>query len=282
MLKQSPQSNRLDPRGSTTSWGALVLGAVAGIVALLHPAADYVTNISPSWFVLVGIAVAVVARMFARTTGQRSVALLVTTVLLLPTAFTLSLSHLFRAVGAIPFPVDPISACVSIGAAIALLSLWFVPNPLRPSRVLRIPVPAWVPLVGIAASLSYPILKTLWAFGVDFAAPAGTVGVIDATFVGTVAVALAAVPALIIAMRWWNRPAPRWTRPVALVGGLILLSLGVSGLWAVARSSAGDAATGLLVYGGWLVWGAAILATAGRLSPTLNVHHHPSTEAITR
>lgn len=264
MPKQTPVSNR---------WGALALGlgAVAGVLALLYPAADYVADNSPSWFVLAGIAVAVVARMFARTTGQRSVGLLVATVLLLPTACTLSLSHLLRAVGAIPFPVDPISACVSIGAAIALLSLWFFPNPLKPSRDLRIPVPAWVPIVGIAASLVYPILKTLWAFGIDFAAPAGSVGVIDATFTATVAVSLAAVPALVIAMRWWNRPAPRWVRPAALIGGLILLSLGVSGLSGVARGPAEDAATGLLVYGGWLIWGAAILATAGRLSPTFSV-----------
>lgn len=249
------------------SWAALGLGAAAGVLALLHSAADYVTVNSPSWFVLAGIVVAVLARVFARTTGQRYAGLLIATALLLPTACTLLLLHLLRAVGAIPFPVDPISACVSLGAAIALFSLWFLPNPLRPARDLHVPVPAWMPLIGIAASLVYPTLKTLWAFGIDVAAPPDTVGVVDATFYITVAVSLAAVPALVIAMRWWNRPAPKWVRPVALIGGLLLLSLGVSGLWGVARSPADDPATGLLVYGGWLVWGITTLATAGRLSP---------------
>lgn len=267
MLQQTSESNRVETRGSTVSWAALGLGAAAGVLALLHSAADYVTVNSPSWFVLAGIVVAVLARVFARTTGQRYAGLLIATALLLPTACTLLLLHLLRAVGAIPFPVDPISACVSLGAAIALFSLWFLPNPLRPARDLHVPVPAWMPLIGIAASLVYPTLKTLWAFGIDVAAPPDTVGVVDATFYITVAVSLAAVPALVIAMRWWNRPAPKWVRPVALIGGLLLLSLGVSGLWGVARSPADDPATGLLVYGGWLVWGITTLATAGRLSP---------------
>lgn len=267
MLKQAPEANRMRTGGATTSWVTLGIGAVAGILALLHPAAGYVADNSPRWFVLAGIVAAVLARVFAGTMGQRYAGLLIATALLLPSACTLSLLHLLRAVGAIPFPVDPISACVSIGAAIALLGLWFLPNPLRPARDLRVPVPAWVPVIGIAASLVYPTLKTLWAFGIDIAAPPDTVEVVDATFVATVMVSLAAVPALLIAMRWWDRPAPRWMRPAALIGGLVLLSLGVSGLWGVAQSPAEDPATGLLVYGGWLIWGVATLATAGRLSP---------------
>lgn len=267
MLKQAPESNRMGTRGAATSWVTLGIGAVAGILALLHPAAGYVADNSPSWFVLAGIAVAVLARVRARTTGQHYAGLLTATALLLPTACTLSLLHVLRAVGAIPFPLDPISACVSIGAVISLLGLWFLPNPLRPARGMRVPVPAWVPVIGIAASLVYPTLKTLWALGIDIAAPPDTVGVVDATFTATVVIALAAVPALVIAMRWWDRPAPRWMRPAALIGGLVLLSLGVSGLWGVARNPVDDPATGLLVYGGWLIWGAATLATAGRLSP---------------
>ena len=258
-----PQNRKL-----TSSWVCLSIGAAAGTLAFLHSASDYVADNSPRWFVLTGVAVAVIARLSARTTGQRYAGLLIATVLLLPSACTLLLLHVLRAVGAIPFPVDLISASASIGAAIMLLSLWILPNPLRPPRDLRVSVPRWVSVVGITASLVYPTLKALWAFGTDVAAPPGTVGVVDATFTATVAVSLAAVPALPIAMRWWDRPAPRWMRSAALIGGLVLLSLGVSGLWGVARSPAGDPATGLLVYGGWLVWGTAILATAGRLSPT--------------
>lgn len=91
-----------------------------------------------------------------------------------------------------------------------------------------------------------------------------------ATFIATVAVSLAAVPALVIAVRWWKRPALRCARPLALIGGL-LLPLGISSLWGVAGSPAEDAATGLLVCGVWLIWGAAVLATAGRISPALRV-----------
>ncbi|QIN28348.1 hypothetical protein [Brevibacterium luteolum] len=264
-LQQEVSKNLDTPQ--TSSWLCLGVGAAAGTLAFFHPASDYVAHNSPRWFVLAGVAVAVIARLSARTMGQRHAGLLIATVLLLPSACTLLLLHVLRAVGAIPFPVDLISASVSIGAAIVLLSLWILPNPLRTPRDLRVPVPRWVPVVGIAASLVYPTLKTLWAFGIDVAAPPDTVGVVDATFYATVAVSLAAVPALLIAMRWWDRPAPRWMRPTALVGGLVLLSLGVSGLWGVAQSPAEDPATGLLVYGGWLIWGVATLATAGQLSP---------------
>lgn len=252
------------PAGSRIALGC---GAIAGVVALLHPAADYVADNSPNWFVPAGIAVAVASRMLARTTSQRYTGLLIATALLLPAACTLLLLHLLRLVGAIPLPLDPASAVVSVGAALALCSLWFLPNPLRPRRGLRLPVPGWVPVAGIAASLVYPTLKILWALGIDIAAPSDTVGVVDATFFATVAVSLAAAPALAIAMRWWDRPAPGWVRPVALAGGFVLVSLGVSGSWAVATGPGEGVATGLLVYGGWLLWGAAVLATAGRLAP---------------
>lgn len=251
---------------SVASWVSLGIGAASGVIALLHSAAGYVSDNSPSWFVIAGIIVAVLFRVLARTTGQRYTGLLLATVLLLPTACTLLVLHLLRLVGAIPFPVDLISMCVSVGAAIALFSLWFVPNPLAPRREARVPVPRWVPMIGIAASLVYPVLKILWATGIDVAAPPETVGVIDATFFSTVAISLAATPALAVAMRWWNRPAPAWVRPTALIGGFLLVALGASGLWAVAQDPSG-AATGLLVYGGWLLWGATVLATAGRLSP---------------
>lgn len=253
-------------RASLLRGASLGLGAAAGVVALLHPAAGYVADGSPSGFVLAGVVVAVVFGRFARTTGPRYAGLLIATALLLPTACTLLVLHLLRTVGAIPFPVDPVSALVSVGAAVALASLWFVPGPLRARSDARIPVPEWVPLVGVAASLVYPAPKVLWALGVDIAAPPDTVGVVDATFFATVAISLAAAPALAVATRWWSRPAPAWARPAALVDGFLLVALGASGLWAVARDPAG-AATGLLVYGGWLVWGSAVLATAGRLSP---------------
>ena len=260
-------SSWLQNRKLTISWVGLGIGATAGTLACFHSASDYVAENSPRWFVLAGVAVAITARLLARNTGQRYAGLLIATVLLLPSACTLLLLHLLRVVGAIPFPVDLISGSVSIGAAIMLLSLWFLPNPLRPSKDLRVMVPIWVPIAGIAASLVYPTLKTLWALGIDVAAPPGTVGVVDPTFYTTVAVSLIATPALALALRWWNCPSPTWMRPTALIGGLILLSLGMSGLWGVAKSPGEDAATGLLVYGGWFIWGTTILATAGRLSP---------------
>jgi hypothetical protein len=246
------------------SWASLGIGTVAGALALLHPAADYVADNSPSWFVPAGVVAAIGTRVLARTAGQRYVGLLLATGLLLPTACALLVLHLLRLVGAIPLPLDPISGLVSLGAAVALFSLWFVPGPLAPRRDARIPVPTWVPYIGIAASLLYPTLKILWALGVDLAAPPDTIGVIDATFVGTAGVSLVAVPALVIAMRWWNHSAPAWARPLALVGGFLLVALGTSGLWAVVQHPTG-AITGLLVYGGWLIWGGAVLATAGRL-----------------
>lgn len=253
------------PAGETVSRLTLGIGAVAGVVALVHPAAGYVRDNAPDWFVLAGVGVAVVARVSARRPGGRYAGLLLATALLLPVAGTLLLLNLLRTAGAIPYPADPVSTWVSLGAAAALLGLWLVPNPLRPPQQHRLAVPVWVPVLGTVAALTYPVLKTLWAFGLGIAAPAGTVGVVDAVFVVTVVLALAAAPALAVALRWWNRPAPRWVRPVALVGGFLLVSLGTSGLWAVARGPAADVATGLLVYGGWLVWGAAVLATAGRL-----------------
>lgn len=256
---------------SIASWVSLGIGVASGVIALLHPAAGYVAENSPSWFVLAGIIVAVVFRVLARTTGQRYTGLLLATVLLLPAACTLLVLHLLRLVGAIPFPVDPISMCVSIGAAIALFCLWFIPNSLAPRREASVPVPMWVPMIGITASLVYPVLKILWALGVDVAAPPDTLGVVDTTFFATVVVSLAATPALAIALRWWNRPAPGWVRPFALIGGFLLVALGASGLWAVTQNPVG-AATGVLVYGGWLTWGAAVFAVAGRLSPEQGTH----------
>ena len=131
---------------------------------------------------LAGVAVAITARLLARNTGQRYAGRSSRRYCLLPSACTLLLLHLLRVVGAIPFPVDLISGSVSIGAAIMLLSLWFLPNPLRPSKDLRVMVPIWVPIANIAASLVYPTLKTLWALGIDVAAPPGTVGVVDPPF----------------------------------------------------------------------------------------------------
>jgi hypothetical protein len=31
--------------------------------------------------------------------------------------------------------------------------------------------------------------------------------------------------ALVFALRWWDRPAPRWARPAALLGGMVLTSI---------------------------------------------------------
>lgn len=195
----------------------------------------------------------------------RLAGLLIATVLLLPSGSALLIIHGLRLVGAIRMPLDPVSAVVSLVAACTLAVLWAVPNPLRPTPGFRLDVPQWVAVTGIAASLIYPILKVSWALGSSWQAPAGTVGVIDATFVVTTALALAAAPPLVIALRWWDRPAPGWVRPVAFVGGMVRTSLGVAGLWSAWLSSE-DVVAGLATYGGWLVWGLCTITASGRLT----------------
>lgn len=247
---------------------SLVLCLAAGVLALIHHPYHYVERVGATWFVLAGAVVAVVALLAARTAAQRTVGLLLATMLLLPSGGALLIIHGLRLVGAIPMPLDVISAVVSVIAGITVIALWATPNPLRPKSGSRFAVPGWVAIIGIVASLAYPTFKVSWAIGSPWLAPAGAVGVIDATFVATTALSLAAVPALVIALSWWNRPAPRWARPAALTGGMVLSALGASGLWSVPQSADG-VASGLIVYGSWLVWGLCTIATSGRLTARL-------------
>ncbi|MGO1974249.1 MAG: hypothetical protein ACTH2Q_14940 [Propionibacteriaceae bacterium] len=243
----------------------LVLCVAAGVLAMEHQPYAYVARTGAPWFVLTGALVAISGLVVGRTAALRNAALLVATVFLLPAGGALLIIHGLRLVGAIPMPLDVVSAVISVVAAATLVVLWVAPSPLRPARGSRLAVPRWVAVTGALASLVYPALKVSWALGSSWVAPAGTVGVVDATFAVTTALSLVAAPPLVIALRWWNRPAPRWARPAALVGGMVLTALGASGLWSTWRS-ADEAVTGLFVYGGWLVWGLCTVTVSRRLT----------------
>lgn len=273
-IKPEPRTGphrRLDPATRWLAPSSLVACLAAGVLAMVHQPHDYVARMSPAWFVLAGAIVALVTLVAGRTAALRTTGLLIATVFLLPTGAALLIFHALRFTGAIPMPFDAVSAVVSVIAAVTLLALWVSPNPLRPERGTRLDVPRAVAITGIAASLVYPALKVSWALGSSWAAPPGAVGVVDATFVVTIALSIAAVPALAVALRWWDRPAPRWARPAALLGGMVLTSIGASGLWTTwtdffaGRLGPGDELVGLLVYGGWLVWGLSTITVSRRL-----------------
>lgn len=83
-------------------------------------------------------------------------------------------------------------------------------------------------------------------------APRGVDHHIDATYVVPVGLALLGTSATLVALRWWERPAPRWARPAATVGGLTLIGLGMSGVNATLTTATAEApALGILVYGSW-------------------------------
>lgn len=239
---------------------------VVGTGGLFLETADYVERLSPGWFVPAGAGLALVNLVAARTRFLRTSGLVIATVLLLPGAVAASVMHVLRMIDAIPLPVDPVSAVISVVAAATLISLWAAPSPLRPARDLSTDVPRWVAAAGIVASLIYPALKASWALGSAWVAPPHTVGVLDTTFWATTGVALVGAVPLIVVLARWDRPTPQWSRPVALLAGMTLSSIGAAGLWS-ARLDPDQIATGLFVYGSWLAWGLAVIAVSRRLGP---------------
>lgn len=258
----SPGLTMPGPRG-LTAWSAAVTGA-AGLVLLTSGQSAYVDRIAPVWTPVLG---SVLALVCATTVRHRRTAAVAATVFLLPSAIA-GIFHVLRALGAIPLPVDWLALAVSLGAAVTLWATWRLSHPLHGDDGLPLDTPRWVVGAGVIAALAYPAIKTSWVAGSSWLAPRGVGHDLDAAYAVPVALALMGSVAMVVALRWWDRPSPRWAHYAAAAGGLALIGLGVSGVNATFTSSPPEGpALGLLVYGGWGLWGLATLAVAARLSP---------------
>lgn len=259
---RSPALTTTGPRG-LAAWSAAATG-VAGLVLLVSGQSAYVDRIAPIWTPVLG---SVLALVCATTVRHRRAAAVAATVFLLPAAIA-GIFHVMRALGAIPLPVDWLALVVSIGAVVTLWATWRLSHPLQGDDGLPLDTPRWVALVGVLAALAYPAIKTSWVAGSSWLAPRGVGHEVDAAYVVPVALALLGSAAMVVALRWWDRPSPRWAHHAAAAGGLALIGLGVSGVNATFTNSPPEGpALGVLVYGGWGLWGLATLAVAARLSP---------------
>jgi hypothetical protein len=225
--------------------------------------AAYVGRIAPTWTPVLG---AVLALVCATVVKHRKATCVAATVFLLPSAIA-GIFHLLRALGAIPLPVDWLALIVSICATLTVATAWKLCDPLRREDGLPLETPRWVAGVGVLAALIYPVLKTIWVAGLDWLAPEGVGHEVDAAYLVPVALALVGGSATMVALRWWDRPAPAWARNTAAAGGLALTGLGVSGMNATFTTTTAEGPVlGVVVYGSWTLWGLATLAVAGRLS----------------
>jgi hypothetical protein len=236
---------------------------VAGLALAASGQAAYVDRIAPIWTPVLGGVVALVCA----TVGQhRKATCVAATVLLLPSAIA-GIFHVMRALGAIPLPVDWLALVVSLCAALTVWTAWKLSDPLRREDGLPLQTPRWVAAAGVLTALIYPVLKTMWLAGLDWLAPEDVGHEVDAAYVVPVTLALVGGTATVVALRWWDRPAPRWARNAAVAGGLVLTGLGVSGMNATFTTETADGPVlGVVVYGSWALWGLATLAVAGRLS----------------
>ncbi|MEU4509019.1 hypothetical protein AB0G05_05940 [Nonomuraea wenchangensis] len=238
--------------------------AASGSVLLVRGQADYVALIAPVWLPILGAIAAAVTAWLDR--GRQVVGSL-TMVLLLPSVVAL-IFHLLRVIGAIPLPVDWWATVSSTVAAATVWCTWQVSRPLTRPDGSSLNTPRWVAVAAVAAALAYPALKTSWALGARWLAPRGTPSGIDANYLFPVALTLVGITAILISLRWWNTAAPRWARPAAATGALVLVGLGLSGLSATFHMTPPEGpALGVVVYGSWLLWGLLTLTIAGRLSP---------------
>lgn len=252
----------MGPR-SLAAWSAAVTG-VAGLVLLVGGQSAYVDRIAPIWTPVLGSFFALVC---TATVRYRRAAGVAATVFLLPSAIA-GIFHVMRALGAIPLPVDWWALVTSIGAVATLWATWRLSHPLQGEDGLPLDTPRWIATIGILAALIYPAIKTSWVAGSTWLAPRGVGHELDAAYVVPVVLALSGSAATVVALRWWNRPSPRWAHHVAAAGGLALTGLGVSGVNATVTNSPPEGPVlGILVYGGWALWGLATLAVAARLSP---------------
>ncbi|WP_411733565.1 hypothetical protein [Paeniglutamicibacter sp.] len=233
-----------------------------GTVLVVAGQPDYVDRFAPVWAPLVGGILVLIASASVRF---RKPLCVLATVFLGPPAVAL-VFHLLRAVGVIPFPMDLFSLLVSLAATATIIAAWLQWSPLRTVAGFPMETPRWVALLGITVALVYPGLKTLWVAGGTWLAPEGSHAV-DGTYLAPVALAVMGAAATVVALRWWWRDAPRWAHPTAAAGGLTLIGLGTAGLHSsFTHPSAEGSLLGVLIYGGWLVWGLATLAVAARLS----------------
>ncbi|MFL4472885.1 hypothetical protein ACIPVK_02665 [Paeniglutamicibacter sp. MACA_103] len=248
------------------------LTAVMGAVLLVSGQPDYVDRFAPVWAPLVGGILVILASASVRFCKPLCV---LATVFLGPPAVAL-VFHLLRAVGAIPFPVDLFSMLVSLAATVTIIAAWLQWSPLRTGTGFPLETPRWIALLGITVALIYPGLKTLWVAGGTWLAPAGSHSV-DGAYLAPVALAVMGTAATAVALRWWRRDAPRWAHPTAAAGGLTLIGLGTAGLHSsLAHASDEGPLLGVLVYGGWLIWGLATLGVAARLSHRRTDPHRTS------
>ncbi|WP_309082044.1 hypothetical protein [Zhihengliuella sp.] len=241
-----------------------VLTAAAGIALAVQGQAAYADRISPVWAPLVG---ALLALMCVAATRRRRLWCIAATVFLLPPTMA-GVFHALRVLGAIPLPVDWLALVGSVGAALTLWAAWALCDPLRSGNGRPLQTPRWVALAGLCAALAYPVLKTLWLVGLDWLTPHGVSHRVDAAYAVPVALALLGGAATVVALRWWDAPAPTWAHPAAATGGLMLVGLGACGVNATLTTATAEGpALGAVVYGSWLLWGLATLAVAARLSP---------------
>jgi hypothetical protein len=245
---------------------------VAGLALAASGQAAYVDRIAPIWTPVLGAVLALVCA----TVGQhRKATCVAATVFLLPSAIA-GIFHLLRALGAIPLPVDWLALIVSVCAALTVGTAWKLSDPLRREDGLPLETPRWVAGTGVLTALIYPVLKTIWVAGLDWLAPEGVGHEVDAAYVVPVALALVGGSATVVALRWWDRPAPAWARNAAIAGGLSLTGLGVSGVNATFTTPTAEGPVlGVVVYGSWTLWGLATLAVAGRLSSQREVGARP-------
>lgn len=243
--------------------GALAgLTATMGVVVIVVGQPDYVDRFAPVWAPLVGSVVVLLACAWGRF---RKLACVLATMFLGPPAVAL-VFHLLRAVGAIPYPMDTVSMAVSLAATATIIAAWLQWQPLRTAEGDPVATPRWVALLGMIVALVYPGIKTFWVAGGTWLAPAGA-HTADGTYLAPVALAALGTAATAVALRWWQRDAPRWAHPAAAAGGLTLVGLGTGGLHAaLTRHEFEGPLLGVLIYGGWLLWGLATLAVAARLS----------------
>lgn len=248
--------------GGRLVWLATATAAL-GIALLARGQADYADRIAPTWTPGLGGLVAIVCATVVR---HRKATCVAATVLLLPSAIA-GIFHVMRALGAIPLPVDWLALVVSVGAALTVWTAWGLGDPLRGPGGRPLDTPRWVVGVGVLAAMAYPVLKTTWLAGSRWLAPDGAGSAVDAAYVVPVALALLGLSATVVALRWWDRPAPAWAHNAAVVGGLALMGLGVSGVNATLTTATAEGPLlGLVVYGSWALWGLATLGVAGRLS----------------
>ncbi|MBV1779060.1 hypothetical protein KRR55_08045 [Paeniglutamicibacter sp. ABSL32-1] len=162
--------------------------------------------------------------------------------------------------------MDLFSMLMSLAATATIIAAWVQWRPLRTVAGFPLETPKWVALLGIGVALVYPGLKTLWVAGGKWLAPEGSHAV-DGAYLAPVGLAVIGTAATVVALRWWRRDAPRWAHPTAAAGGLTLIGLGTAGLHSsLAHELAEGPLLGVLVYGGWLIWGLATLGVAARLS----------------